>query len=119
MRRTYRTIEDKVETIFGDRISGITDGPEGVWITFAHAAPRQFEIPGYRPRDELTYVSFSRPGKQVSRFAMRDDRTLILRVFAEDDAGRSQGEAAPGLADVAAQRRELHAHIDDAGWECP
>lgn len=150
----YRTIEDQVETIFGDRISGITDGPEGVWITFAHAAPRQFdlvvgadglhsgvrrlafgeqarlekylgyvvaafEIPGYRPRDELTYVSFSRPGKQASRFAMRDDRTLILLVFAEDDAGRSQGEAAPGLADVAAQRRELHARFDDAGWECP
>lgn len=150
----YRTIEDKVETIFGDRISSITDGPEGVWITFAHAAPREFdlvvgadglhsgvrrlafgeqarlekylgyvvaafELPGYRPRDELTYVSFNRPGKQVSRFAMRDDRTLILLVFAEDDAGRSLGEAAPGRADVAAPRQALHARFDDAGWECP
>jgi 2-polyprenyl-6-methoxyphenol hydroxylase-like FAD-dependent oxidoreductase len=43
-----------------------------------------FEVGGYRPRDELVYVSHSVPGKQVARFAMRDDRTLFLLIFATD-----------------------------------
>lgn len=78
-----------------------------------------FELPGYRPRDELTYVSYSRPGKQAARFAMRGDRTLILLVFTEDDAERIRHERRRGAADVAAQRRELRARFEDAGWECP
>ena len=40
-----------------------------------------FELEGYRPRDELVYVSHAVPGRQVSRFAMRDDKTLFLFVF--------------------------------------
>ena len=53
------------------------------------------------------------PGKQVARFAMRDDRTLFLFVFAADD---------PPLVEPhnkAVQKRLLHAAFDDAGWECP
>lgn len=150
----YRAVESRVETLFGDRICGIADGPDRVRVTFAHAPPREFdlvigadglhsgvrrivfgeqaryekylgygvaafEVPGYRPRDELVYVSYSRPGAQASRFAMYGDRTLILLVFAEGDAARTEGEAARGEAGLAAQRRELHARFDDAGWECP
>ena len=40
-----------------------------------------FAVNGYRPRDEDVYVSYSLPGKQVARFAMRDDRTMSLLVF--------------------------------------
>ena len=43
-----------------------------------------FEAEGYRPRDELVYVSYGMPGRQVSRFAMRGDRTLFLFVFATE-----------------------------------
>ena len=35
-----------------------------------------FEMAGYRPRDEGVYVSYSLPGRQVARFALRGDRTL-------------------------------------------
>ena len=72
-----------------------------------------FEVEGYRPRNEGVYVSYAVPGKQVARFAMRDDRTLFLFVFAADD---------PPLVEPhnkAVQKRLLHAAFDDAGWECP
>jgi 2-polyprenyl-6-methoxyphenol hydroxylase-like FAD-dependent oxidoreductase len=40
-----------------------------------------FTLSGYRPREELTYVSFTQPGRQISRVALRGDRTLFLFVF--------------------------------------
>ncbi|MGH7024141.1 MAG: FAD-binding domain [Caulobacteraceae bacterium] len=39
---------------------------------------------GYPRRDEGTYVSFASPGRQISRFALRDDRTGFMLVFARD-----------------------------------
>lgn len=42
-----------------------------------------FETIGYMPRDEFVYVSHAEPGRQISRFAERDDRTLFLAVFAD------------------------------------
>ncbi|OBK88689.1 FAD-binding domain [Mycolicibacter sinensis] len=64
-------------------------------------------VEGYRPRDELAYVSYAVPGRQVSRVALRDDRTLVLFVFRDDS---------PDVADPKAQ---LHRRFGDAGWECP
>ena len=51
-----------------------------------------FEARGYRPRDEDAYVIYSEPGRMVGRVALRDDRTLILFVFARN------GEALPASA---------------------
>jgi len=69
-----------------------------------------FEAAGYQPRDERVYVVHGVPGRQVARFALHQDRTLFLLVFA--------GEIDPG-PDIAAQKavlRETFAHV---GWECP
>jgi 2-polyprenyl-6-methoxyphenol hydroxylase-like FAD-dependent oxidoreductase len=68
------------------------------------------EIPGYRPRDEASYVVYGEPGLMVGRFAMRDDRTLVLFVFADRPDG-----APPGLAEPQAILRE---RLGKAGWEC-
>jgi hypothetical protein len=46
-----------------------------------------FTVSNYRPRDKDVYVSYSVPGKQVARFAMRNDQTMFLFVFA-DPQGR-------------------------------
>ena len=62
-----------------------------------------FEARGYRPRDEDVYVIYSEPGRMVGRVALRDDRTLILFVFARNDATLAadarptgaEGDAAP------------------------
>ena len=72
-----------------------------------------FQAEGYRPRDELVYVSYALPGRQVARFAMRGDRTMFLFVFAADTPPDV------GAHDMAAQKALLHAIYDDAGWECP
>jgi hypothetical protein len=62
------------------------------YLGYAVAA---FELDGYGPREELTYVSYSQPGKQAARFALRGDRTLILRVFAEDHAEQAIPDSRP------------------------
>lgn len=67
-----------------------------------------FESTGYRPREELTFVGHSLPGRQISRFSLRDDRTLFLFVF-EDQF------LAAGEDPVTALRRIFR----DAEWEWP
>jgi 2-polyprenyl-6-methoxyphenol hydroxylase-like FAD-dependent oxidoreductase len=70
-----------------------------------------FVVEGYRPRDELVYVIYTTLGQQVGRFAMRDDRTMFLWVFADPSP-----ELPPDLAD---QKELLRARFADSGWECP
>jgi 2-polyprenyl-6-methoxyphenol hydroxylase-like FAD-dependent oxidoreductase len=72
-----------------------------------------FESEGYRPRDERVYVSHAIPGRQVSRFAMRDDRTLFLFIFAADSVQHSVAH------DTIAHKAILHEVFDNVGWECP
>jgi 2-polyprenyl-6-methoxyphenol hydroxylase-like FAD-dependent oxidoreductase len=43
-----------------------------------------FEVDGYSPRDELVDVSHDVPGRQLSRFAMREDKTLVLFVLRDE-----------------------------------
>jgi 2-polyprenyl-6-methoxyphenol hydroxylase-like FAD-dependent oxidoreductase len=69
-----------------------------------------FEVTGYRPRDELTYVSFSRPGRQIARFAMRDDRTVFMLIFVAPQPLEA--------ADRAVQQAVLQKTFGGLGWEC-
>lgn len=69
-----------------------------------------FDSLGYRPRDELAYVSYARPGRQIARFAMRDDRTMFLLIFdrrllADEDAG------------PATRKTQLRTVFEQCGWE--
>lgn len=72
-----------------------------------------FDAKGYLPRDELAYVSYGYPGRQIFRFAQRADRTTFLLVFAAEHLnGRepeSPEERKAALLDVFA----------DAQWEWP
>lgn len=67
-------------------------------------------VDGYRPRDELVYVTYSRPGRSVARFSLCGDRTLFLFVF------RSDQHRDPG--DLGARKALLWHEFGDAGWEC-
>lgn len=139
----YATIDGRVETIFGDSITGIDEHDDCVRLTFEQTPPREFDlvvgadglhsnvrrlvfgpdenfehylgakvaacvVDGYRPRDELTYVTYNVPDRQVARIALRDDRTMFLFVFRaeHDDAGMSPID-------------QLRNQFGDAGWECP
>jgi 2-polyprenyl-6-methoxyphenol hydroxylase-like FAD-dependent oxidoreductase len=70
-----------------------------------------FEVEGYRPRDESVYVIYSQPGRMLGRFALHDDRTLFLFVFAFD-------RSVP-VSDVATQKAILREQFGDGTWECP
>lgn len=139
----YRSVEGKVETLFGDSIAGITDEGDRVRVSFDQAPPREadlvigadglhsrvrslvfgpeteFEVPlgyhvaafeaaGYRPREELVYVSRNLPGRQISRFSLRDDRTLFLFIMRD--------EYLDGGQDPKALLRHV---FDGSGWEWP
>ncbi len=69
-----------------------------------------FEVEGYRPRDELVYVSYAIPGKQVARFSMRGDRTLFLFVFASERPPTIDAHGTQAF------KRVLQSEFADAGW---
>ncbi len=72
-----------------------------------------FEVKGYHPRDDLVYVNYAVPGRQVSRFAMHDDMTLFLFVFHD----RFLPSSYPiGDNEV---RSSIARIFGDSGWECP
>lgn len=66
------------------RVRRLAFGADSEFITSLDYHVAAFEVEGYRPRDELVYVSHGLPGRQVSRFAMRDDKTLFLFVFRDE-----------------------------------
>jgi 2-polyprenyl-6-methoxyphenol hydroxylase-like FAD-dependent oxidoreductase len=70
-----------------------------------------FEVNGYRPRDEGVYVIYNQPSRMLGRFALHDDRTLFLFVFAFDSPG-------PDL-NTAEQKAILREQFGDGSWECP
>jgi 2-polyprenyl-6-methoxyphenol hydroxylase-like FAD-dependent oxidoreductase len=69
-----------------------------------------FEVFGYQPRDEDIYVMYSRPGRSLGRFTMRENRTLFLFVFATGN------DALPETLD--GQKELLLRLYADDKWEC-
>ena len=147
-RVIYQSIEDRVETIFGNSISAIEQDNSGVQVSFERGVPRNFdlvigadglhstvrelifgpasqfekplgywvaafEVAGYRPRDELVYVSHATAGREIARFSLRDDRTMFLFIFVSErmtgPAPRAGGE----------RKAILERVFGDVGWECP
>lgn len=65
---------------------------------------------GYPQRNENTYFSYAAPGRQISRFALSQDRTGFLFVFARED--RSPGFG----ASLDAQKAALIETFSPAPW---
>jgi 2-polyprenyl-6-methoxyphenol hydroxylase-like FAD-dependent oxidoreductase len=91
----------------------IVFGPESAFEVPLGYHVAAFEVCGYRPRDELVYVSHTLPGRQVSRFSMRDDKTLFLFVFRDEYLA---GQASMPIADRKSALTDVFAGV---GWECP
>jgi 2-polyprenyl-6-methoxyphenol hydroxylase-like FAD-dependent oxidoreductase len=89
----------------------LTFGPESDVEHFLGCLVAACVVEGYRPRDDLVYVTHSEPGRSVARFTLRGDRTLFLFVF------RSQQAADPG--ELAGRKALLRREFGDTGWECP
>lgn len=95
------------------KVRKLVFGSEDKFEKYLGYAVAAFEVAGYRPRDELVFVSHSVPGKQVSRFTLRDDRTMFLFIFSADQHIRI------GSDDLKAQKAILQAEFHAVGWECP
>jgi 2-polyprenyl-6-methoxyphenol hydroxylase-like FAD-dependent oxidoreductase len=95
------------------RVRQLAFGPDaGVEVSLGYHVAA-FEVEGYRPRDELVYLGYGVPGRQIFRFSMRDDKTLFLFAFRDEylKTGSPTGEQ---------ERKAALAHaFADVGWECP
>ena len=72
-----------------------------------------FAVDGYRPRDELAYISYGYPGRQISRFALRGDRTMFLLVFAAEHLD------GPEPGSILERKAMLARVFAGARWEWP
>jgi 2-polyprenyl-6-methoxyphenol hydroxylase-like FAD-dependent oxidoreductase len=83
-------------------------GPDENYLHYLGCKVAACVVDGYRPRDELAYVTYNTLDHQVARFALRGDRTMFLFVF----------RAEPG--DVGEPpRQQLRKQFGHLGWECP
>ncbi len=85
-------------------------GPQHQFEKNLGYAVAAFEVSGYRPRDEDVYVMYSRLGRSLGRFTMRENRTLFLFVFAIGTDALA--ETLDGQKDL------LLALYADDKWEC-
>ena len=95
------------------RIRRIAFGPQAEFEVPLGYHVAAFEVTGYRPRDELVYVSHAVPGKQISRFSMRADKTLFLFIF------RDEYLVAPEPSSDRERKAALTSAFADVGSECP
>ncbi|HEX3660915.1 MAG TPA: FAD-binding domain [Acidobacteriaceae bacterium] len=86
-------------------------GDEARFEKYLGCKAAAFQVAGYVPRDELVYVMHTEVGQQVARFSMRDDRTMFLLTFKDQDP------AIP--ATLAEQKALLRRRFGGSGWEVP
>ena len=93
------------------RVRELVFGAESRFEKYLGYKVAAFGTKGYRPRDDLVYMMYTQVGQQVGRFAMRDDNTMFLFIFADKDAA--------GPSDVQGQKALLRKRFGRSGWECP
>src|SRR6516225_5401717 len=95
------------------RVRQLVFGPDsGVEVSLGYHVAA-FEVEGYRPHDELVYLGYGVPGRQIYRFSMREDKTLFLFVF------RHEYLPAESPANDQERKSVLTNVFADVGWECP
>jgi 2-polyprenyl-6-methoxyphenol hydroxylase-like FAD-dependent oxidoreductase len=93
------------------RVREIAFGPEPQFERYLGYKVAAFEVPGYRPRDELVYLMHTEVGQQIGRFSLRGDRTMFLFIYTDPSS------AIPD--NTAAQKNSLRQRFGKSGWECP
>jgi 2-polyprenyl-6-methoxyphenol hydroxylase-like FAD-dependent oxidoreductase len=91
------------------RVRRLVFGPDDRFERYQDIIVSVFDVPGYRPRDELAALMYAEPGFQAVRVSLRDDVTMVVFTV------RHQG-AVP-LGDVAEQQALLRDRLSGAGWE--
>ena len=95
------------------RVRQLAFGPEASFERSLGYHVAAFEVEGYRPRDELVYISHGTPGRQISRFSLRDDKTLFLFIF------RDEYLTTENPSSEQERKSVLTNAFADVGWESP
>ena len=81
-------------------------GPEREFEKYLGYYCASFITTKYPHREERTYTSYAEPGRQISRYALRGDRTAFLFIFAREQPLKQN----PGLEGAKTILREQFAH---------
>ena len=85
-------------------------GPREQFDRYLGYYAASFVTSGYPKRDEHTYLSYAAPGRQISRYALRDDQSAFLFVF-------ERPQKIPELVrDAAAQKKILRQTFSREPW---
>jgi len=94
-------------------IRNLLFGAESSFEKFLGYYAASFSVDDYPHQDPHVFVSYSTPGRQVTRYTLRDGRTVFLLVFASREKLRISH------ANVQAQKQALKDEFAGVGWECP
>ncbi|WEN16662.1 FAD-binding domain [Rhodanobacter sp. AS-Z3] len=95
------------------RVRELAFGPESKFEYPLGCQVAAFEVESYRPRDQLVSVMHGVPGRYVSRFPIRDDKTLFFLAF------RDEYLAGASPSNEAERKLALTTAFADLDWECP
>jgi 2-polyprenyl-6-methoxyphenol hydroxylase-like FAD-dependent oxidoreductase len=140
-------VADQVDIVFGRSVAAITDGPDGVAVTFSDGVQSHYNLvfgcDGSRSKTRR--LAFSEADEfshflggyffikiipetnllpaNVSEIFSVPGRTALLNGYTNQTdialAFRSDSEIAYDYRDRAQQRRMVHAHFDDLDWKVP
>ena len=110
--------DEQFDLVIGARglhspVRSLIFGPEERYEKYLGYYAASFSAGGYPHQDPNAYVSYAAPGRQVSRYALRDNRTAFFFVFASDT------KLSIGPRDLHAQKSLLRERFGRDGWECP
>jgi 2-polyprenyl-6-methoxyphenol hydroxylase-like FAD-dependent oxidoreductase len=95
------------------RVRELALGPAERFERYLGYCAAAFSTDHYPHRDEGAYVTYARPGRQISRYSLGEHRTAFLIVVAQEPPPSLSGH------DVLAYRRLLSDRFAADGWECP
>ncbi|QGN32836.1 FAD-binding domain [Microlunatus sp. Gsoil 973] len=93
------------------RVRRLAFGPDQQFEDYRNTVVSVFDVPGYRPRDELVAMMHAEVGFQAVRVSLRDDLTMAVFTVRHDGP--------VPLDDVADQQQLLRKRLAGAGWEIP
>lgn len=109
---------ERFDLVFGagglhSPIRNLLFGAESNFEKFLGYYAASYSVVDYPHQEPHLFVSYSTPGKQVTRYTLRDGRTVFLFVFAADE------KLSIPHANVQAQKQALKDEFAGVGWECP
>lgn len=85
-------------------------GPREKFERYLGYYAASFLTSAYPRRDEHAYLSYAAPGRQITRYALREDRTAFFFVF------ESQNQIAEAAHDLATQKQILRDTFSREAW---